>query len=57
MESVIELKLVASSRVSSSCQWLSLGTEIRRVRSPVAAISRIVAVIAPSGLVTERAMP
>ena len=45
IESVIELKVVASSRASSSCQRPSGDTGIRRVRSPLAAISRIVEVM------------
>ncbi len=57
MESVMVLKVVASSRASSSSQAAPPGAApIRRVRSPVAAISRMVAVIAPRGRVTVRAM-
>ena len=57
IESVSVLNVVASSRASSSCQRPSAGSAIFRVRSPVAAISRIVAVIAASGRVTVRATP
>ena len=57
IESVIVLNVVASSRASSSSQAAPPGgAAMRRVRSPVAAISRIVAVMAPSGRVTVRAI-
>ena len=55
IESVIELKVVASSRASSSSHRAFGDSAIRRVRSPVDAISRIVAVMVPSGRVTVRA--
>ena len=55
IESVSVLNVVASSRASSSSQRALGESAIFRVRSPVAAISRIVAVIAPSGRVTVRA--
>ena len=57
IESVMVLKVEASSRASSSSQCGVAATGILRVRSPVAAISRMVAVITPSGRVTVRAMP
>ncbi len=55
IESVSVLNVVASSRASSS--WNAAGPRrvIFRVRSPVAATSRIVLVMAPSGRVTVRA--
>jgi hypothetical protein len=57
IESVIVLKVVARRRASSSSHAAPPGgAAMRRVKSPVAAISRIVAVMAPSGRVTVLAM-
>ncbi len=56
IESVIVLKVVASSRASSSCKGPTGATGMRRLKSPLAAISRIVEVMASSGRVTVRAI-
>ena len=55
IESVSVLNVVASSRASSSSQRLPWPSAILRVRSPVAATSRITSVIAASGRVIVRA--
>ena len=57
IDSVIVLNVEASSRASSSSQRELAGSGIFLVKSPVAVISRIVAVMVPSGRVTVRAMP
>ena len=55
IESVSVLNVVASSRASSSSQRLPWRSAILRVRSPVAATSRITSVIAASGCAIVRA--
>ncbi len=55
IESVSVLNVVASSRASSSSQRLPWRSAILRVRSPVAATSRITSVIAASGCAMVRA--
>jgi hypothetical protein len=55
IESVKVLNVVASSRASSSSQRLPWRGAILRVRSPVAATSRITSVIAASGWAIVRA--
>ena len=57
IESVSVLKVLASSRASSSSQRLRWRSAILRVRSPVAATSRITSVIAASGRAIVRATP
>ncbi len=56
IDSVIVLNVDASSRASSSSHGRLL-SETRRVRSPVAAMSRIALVTAWSGRVIVRATP
>jgi hypothetical protein len=56
MASVMTAKLLASRRASSSCHLPGAGRGASRLRSPVAAISPMVAVMARSGRVTVRAM-
>ena len=56
IDSVSVLKVDASSRASSSSQ-ARLVSATFRVRSPVAATSRMAAVTVPSGLVIVRATP
>ena len=55
MESVKVLNVAASSLASSSSQFSARRREILRVRSPVAAISRIASVMVAIGLVMVRA--
>ena len=55
IESVKVLKVVASSRASSSCHRSRWPGAIFRVRSPVVATSRITLVIAASGRAIVRA--
>ena len=55
IESVSVLNVVASSRASSSSQRSRWRSAILRVRSPVAATSRITSVMAASGRVMVRA--